>query len=71
MQPHFQKGDCDLHGKLFVGYQSHLAHCNTGTSFTFIALIAAVALRYDLILLTTDKDFQPVVGLTQHNWLAI
>lgn len=35
------------------------------------ALIAAVALRYDLILLTTDKDFQPIVGLTQHNWLAV
>lgn len=35
------------------------------------ALIAAIALRYDLILLTTDKDFQPVVGLTQQNWLAI
>ena len=32
--------------------------------------IAAVTLRYGLILLTTDKDFQAVPGLPQENWLA-
>lgn len=37
---------------------------------TIDALIAAVALRYNLILLTTDKDFQAVVGLAQENWVA-
>lgn len=36
---------------------------------TVDALIAAVALRYDLILLTTDKDFQAVPGLAQENWI--
>lgn len=35
------------------------------------ALIAAIALRYDLTLLTTDKDFTPVPNLSQENWLAI
>jgi len=35
------------------------------------ALIAAVALRYDLILLTADKDFSEVEGLTTENWLAV
>jgi tRNA(fMet)-specific endonuclease VapC len=34
----------------------------------FDALIAVVALRYELVLLTTDKDFQPIVGLKQENW---
>ena len=34
------------------------------------ALIAAVALRYDLILLTTDKDFRAVEGLQTENWLV-
>ena len=38
---------------------------------TVDALIAAVALRYNLTLLTTDKDFQGVVGLPQENWLAL
>jgi tRNA(fMet)-specific endonuclease VapC len=36
---------------------------------TVDALIAAVALRYDLVLLTTDRDFTPIVTLTQENWL--
>jgi predicted nucleic acid-binding protein len=36
---------------------------------TVDALIAAVSLRYDLILLTTDKDFQAIVELPQENWL--
>lgn len=35
------------------------------------ALIAAIALRYNLVLLTTNKDFRPIVGLTQDNGLAI
>lgn len=37
---------------------------------TVDALIAAVALRYDLTLLTTDKDFQALPGLAQENWIA-
>ena len=37
---------------------------------TVDALIAAIALRYNLILLTTDKDFQAVIGLPQENWVA-
>ncbi len=36
---------------------------------TVDALIAAVALRYDLILLTTDKDFSAIPQLKQENWL--
>ena len=36
---------------------------------TVDALIAAIALRYDLTLLTTDKDFQAVPGLAQENWI--
>jgi predicted nucleic acid-binding protein len=33
------------------------------------ALIATVALRYDLILLTTDRDFSIISTLKQENWL--
>ena len=36
---------------------------------TVDALIAAVALRYDLTLLTKDRDFSTVVGLNTENWL--
>ena len=36
---------------------------------SFDALIAAIALRYDLILLTTDKDFQAIEELRTDNWL--
>lgn len=36
---------------------------------TVDALIAAVALRYDLILLTSDRDFAAVPDLKQENWL--
>ncbi len=36
---------------------------------TVDALIAAITLRYDLTLLTTDQDFRPIVGLKQANWL--
>ena len=36
---------------------------------TVDALIAAVALRNDLILLTTDGDYREVPGLTTQNWL--
>lgn len=38
---------------------------------TVDALIAAVALRYDLVLLTTDRDFQTIPGLPQENWLSL
>ncbi len=34
------------------------------------SLIPAVTLRYSLILLSTDTDFQAVPGLPQENWLA-
>ncbi|MEZ4870546.1 MAG: type II toxin-antitoxin system VapC family toxin [Caldilineaceae bacterium] len=37
---------------------------------SFDALIAAVALRYDLTLLTTDRDFQAVESLQVENWLV-
>ena len=33
------------------------------------ALIAAVALRYDFVLLTTDRDFTPIPGIKIENWL--
>lgn len=37
---------------------------------TVDALIAVVALRYGLTLLTTDRDFLAVTGLVQENWLV-
>ena len=37
---------------------------------TIDALIAAVALRFDLILLTTDNDFRQIPGLQTENWIA-
>ncbi|MBX3055822.1 MAG: type II toxin-antitoxin system VapC family toxin [Anaerolineae bacterium] len=37
---------------------------------TVDALVAAIALRHDLILLTTDKDFQPIPQLQLENWLS-
>ena len=36
---------------------------------TVDALIAITALRYDLVLLTTDGDFRAVPGLRAENWL--
>lgn len=36
---------------------------------TVDALIAAVALRHDLTLLTTDRDFRAVPQLRTENWL--
>jgi len=36
---------------------------------TVDAMIAAVALRYDLTLLTTDNDFGAVPGLHFENWV--
>ncbi len=36
---------------------------------TVDALIAAVALRYDLVLLTTDRDFQAIPTLRQDDWV--
>lgn len=36
---------------------------------TVDALIATIALRYELILLTTDRDFQAVPDLLQENWM--
>ena len=36
---------------------------------TVDALIAAVALRYDLILLTTDRDFRTIPTLRREDWL--
>jgi predicted nucleic acid-binding protein len=37
---------------------------------TVDALIAVVALRYNLVLLTSDRDFAPVPNLKQENWLV-
>lgn len=38
---------------------------------TVDALIATVALRYGLTLLTTDRDFEPIQQLQQENWLSL
>lgn len=37
---------------------------------TVDALIAAITLRHDLTLLTTDKDFHTIPHLQQENWLS-
>ena len=37
---------------------------------TVDALIATLALRYDLVLLTTDEDFQAIPQLRRENWLT-
>ena len=37
---------------------------------TIDALIAAVALRYNLTLLTRDNDFSAIAALPQENWLG-
>ena len=37
---------------------------------TVDAFIAVVALRYNLVLLTSDRDFAPVPNLKQENWLV-
>lgn len=37
---------------------------------TIDALIASIALRYGLTLLTTDNDFKAIPALKQENWLA-
>lgn len=37
---------------------------------TVDALIAAVALHHDLILLTADRDFDAIASLKRENWLA-
>lgn len=37
---------------------------------TVDALIAVIALRYDLVLLTADNDFHAVPELRHENWLA-
>ncbi len=34
------------------------------------ALIASIALRYNLILLTTDSDFSEITGLQVENWIS-
>jgi tRNA(fMet)-specific endonuclease VapC len=36
---------------------------------TVDALIVVVALRHDLVLLTTDRDFRAVPSLRCENWL--
>jgi tRNA(fMet)-specific endonuclease VapC len=38
---------------------------------TIDALIAAIALRYEMTLLTTDRDFWAVPGLQVENWLLL
>lgn len=44
--------------------------CRGRQLYTVDAFIAAIGLRYGLTLLTTDKDFQAVMGLAQENWLV-
>lgn len=36
---------------------------------TVDALIAVIAIRNELILLTTDRDFEPIPHLRYENWL--
>lgn len=38
---------------------------------TVDGLIASVALRYGLTLLTTDKDYRAIPHLVQENWLSL
>lgn len=38
---------------------------------TVDSLIAAVALRYNYVLLTTDRDFDPIVALKRENWTTL
>ncbi|MEZ4657983.1 MAG: type II toxin-antitoxin system VapC family toxin [Caldilineaceae bacterium] len=49
---------------------SLLCEKTVGSWRVLSALIAAIALRYRLTLLTTDRDFQTVEGLLTENWLA-
>ncbi len=37
---------------------------------TVDGFVAVTALRYNLVLLTSDKDFTPIPGLKQENWLV-
>ena len=37
---------------------------------TVDALMATIAIRYDLLLLTTDHDFNQVTGLPCENWFS-
>lgn len=37
---------------------------------TVDGFVAVTALRYNLVLLTSDKDFAPVPGLKQENWFV-
>lgn len=37
---------------------------------TVDALLAAVAIRYDLTLLTNDRDFSSIPQLKRENWLT-
>lgn len=59
-----QQQDAILAATLRVGLRRHGCQLQTVDS-----LIAAIALRYELTLLTTDKDFQVVPGLAQENWI--
>lgn len=45
--------------------------CQGQQLLTVDVLIATVALRYSLVLLTTDRDFAAVLALTQGNWLRL
>jgi len=57
--------DAEFAAKLQVALRS-----NGWQLATVDALIAAVALRYDLILLTTDRDFRAIPALQREDWLA-
>ena len=37
---------------------------------TVDALVAAIALRYALVLLTVDHDFDKIAGLNHENWFS-
>ena len=58
------------HCNMFYVYQTPVSRLTKGDRrqgwqlATIDALIAAIALRYNLILLTTDQDFRAIPGLT-------
>lgn len=57
--------DAELAARLQIGLRRRGRQLETVD-----ALIAALALRHDLILLTADNDFQTIPELKRENWLA-
>lgn len=62
---HIEKRDGEAAADLQVTLRRHGWQLGTVD-----ALIATIALRYGLILLTKDKDYRAVPRLQQNNWLT-